>query len=87
MPTTVRATYANGVLTPLEPLELTEGCEITVTIASPSGPTDSPAYPNYVKRMLADRASWPPDELAGPPTDLARNKKHHLYGHPKADNP
>ena len=32
MTTTVKATYANGVLTPVEPLDLEEGEEVTVSI-------------------------------------------------------
>ncbi|MDD9995379.1 MAG: antitoxin family protein [Dehalococcoidia bacterium] len=32
MTTHVRARYANGVLTPLEPLDLEEGAEVTVSV-------------------------------------------------------
>ena len=30
------------------------------------------------------RASIPPEAWDGVPTDLVKNKKHYLYGHPKA---
>ncbi|MYB42503.1 MAG: DUF104 domain-containing protein [Chloroflexi bacterium] len=32
MTTTVKATYANGVLTPSEPLDIEEGTEVTLTV-------------------------------------------------------
>lgn len=32
MTTTVQATYANGVLTPSEPLDIEEGTEVTLTV-------------------------------------------------------
>ena len=34
MTSTFKARYANGALTPLEPLDLAEGAEVTVSIAS-----------------------------------------------------
>ena len=33
MPTEVRARYANGKLEPLEPLNLTEGCVVTLSVS------------------------------------------------------
>jgi predicted DNA-binding antitoxin AbrB/MazE fold protein len=35
MTITIQATYANGVLTPKEPLALAEGTEVRVTIGAP----------------------------------------------------
>ena len=32
------------------------------------------------------RASYPVDMWDGLPTDLAKNKKHYLYGHPKEED-
>ena len=31
------------------------------------------------------RESYPPDMWDGLPTDLAKNKKHYLYGHPREE--
>ena len=38
MATTVKATYANGVLTPLEPLDIEEGKEVTLSIDGDTEP-------------------------------------------------
>lgn len=82
MSTQIRARYANGKLEPLEPLDLKDGCEVIVEISEQQPPSD-PNYPDYVNWILAEQANWPPSEFEGPPSDLAQNKKHHLYGYPK----
>ena len=79
MPTQVKARYANGKLEPLEPLDLREGCEVILEISE----EQPPQYPGYVNRILAEQATWPATEVDGPPSDLAMNKKHYLYGYPK----
>ena len=80
MTTTVKATYANGVLTPLEPLDLEEGEQVTVSIEgrpSSEGATS-------VLRLIADLHAVAPDLGRNDlPTDMAENYKHYLYGHPK----
>lgn len=38
----VRARYANGVLTPLEPLDLEEGAEVTVSLQDAAGEASAP---------------------------------------------
>ena len=81
MTTHVKARYANGVLTPLEPLDLEEGTEITVSFEEAQPPkTGLAAVVEMVDRL---RESYPQDMWDGLPTDLAKNKKHYLYGHPK----
>ena len=82
MTTTVKATYANGVLTPLEPLDLEEGEQVTVSIedAPPSGEARGESLLEMFDRL---RRSVPADTWDDLPTDLAKNKKHYLYGHPK----
>ena len=84
MTTTVKATYSNGVLTPLEPLDLKEGEQVTVSIE------DSPAVGGglvaIAKRVKKLHNSIPQDAGDSLPTDLARNKKHYLYGHPKEED-
>ena len=85
----VKARYANGVLTPLEPLDLEEGVEVTVSVESvPEGNQPSPPTPKQGLAAIMEmvdglRESYPPDMWDGLPSDLAKNKKHYLYGHPK----
>lgn len=85
----VRARYANGVLTPLEPLDLEEGTEVTVSVqdgaTEASGEATAPkqGLAAIVEMALEMQKDIPPEELANLPTDLAKSKKHYLYGHPK----
>ena len=78
----VKARYANGVLTPLEPLDLEEGKEVVVSIED-APPRGLAAVVVKVKELQKDIPPEAWDEL---PTDLAKNKKHYLYGHPKEDD-
>ena len=84
MTTTVKATYANGVLTPTEPLDIEEGREVTLSIddAQMAG-GGLAAIAIRVKEL---HKSMPSDSVDGLPADLAKNKKHYLYGHPKEEN-
>ncbi len=70
MPARIHARYANGVLTPLDPLDLREGVELALAIdtAQPVLPAPAEADP---------RISQP---------DFSRNKKRYLYGHPKQED-
>ena len=79
----VKARYANGVLTPLEPLELEEGKEVMVSIEDASPARGLAAIVAKVKELQKD---IPPEAWDDLPTDLAKNKKHYLYGHPKEDD-
>ena len=83
-----KARYANGVLTPLEPLDLDEGKEVMLSIEDTETPVqDAPCAGNgpesIVQLFERLRSSVPPDAWDDLPTDLAKNKKHYLYGHPK----
>ena len=86
---TVRARYENGVLTPLEPLDLEEGAEVSVSVESaPVGASEETPAPKrglagIVERVLEMQKEIPPEAWDALPTDLAKNKKHYLYGHPK----
>ena len=80
----VRARFGNGVLVPLEPLNLAEGEEVVVSISDAS-PSDN--NPESMLDMFASlRKSVPHDAWDDLPTDLAKNKKHYLYGFPKEAN-
>ena len=87
--TTVRARYEDGVLQPLEPLDLDEGREVTVSIEDAAPPQPNGAPPTEARQeTLAEmferyEKSVPPGTWDDVPSDLAMNKKHYLYGHPK----
>ena len=98
---TVRARYDKGVLTPLEPLEFEDGAEVIVAVEravangtdgdNPLGATDNaPEHPKgllgIVEMVDKMRESYPPDMWDGLPSDLAKNYKHYLYGHPKVED-
>ena len=80
----VKARYSKGVLMPLEPLDLEEGKEVVVSIevATPQA-TGEETILEMFERL---RNSVPPDTWDDLPTDLVKNKKHYLYGHPKEDD-
>ena len=84
MTTTVKATYANGVLTPLEPLDLEEGEQVTVSIEEASAVGGGLAA--IAKRVKRLHKSMPQEAGDSLPTDLVRNKKHYLYGHPNEED-
>ena len=87
----IKARYAHGVLTPLEPLDLDEGKEVILSIQEPEAAVDNAqsssngpeSIPQLFERL---RNSVPPDTWDDLPTDLARNKKHYLYGHPREED-
>ncbi len=86
----VKARYADGVLTPLEPLDLDEGKEVMVSIEdTEAGLKDVPAtgqgLASLAARVAELRESVPPETWDDLPTDLAMNKKHYLYGHPREE--
>ena len=88
---TVRARYENGVLTPLEPLDLEEGKEVEVSVEDSRAQTTAPEGSG---NALADMAALAerliekyPDDGTPRPTDGSINYKHYLYGHPKKEVP
>ena len=80
----VKARYSNGVLTPLEPLELEDGKEVMVSIED--DPQVTGGLASVVARVKELQKDIPPDAWDDLPTDLAKNKKHYLYGHPKEND-
>ena len=83
MVTNVRAKFSAGVLRPLEPLDLEEGAEVAVSIEDAPAPKRGLA--GIVERVLKTQKGIPPEAWNDLPTDLAKNKKHYLYGHPKEE--
>ena len=77
----VKARYANGVLTPLEPLHLEEGKEVLVSIEDATPQANGKE--SILEMFERLRNSVPPDTWNDLPTDLVKNKKHYLYGHAK----
>ncbi|MDE2932278.1 MAG: antitoxin family protein [Chloroflexota bacterium] len=84
MGASVKARYAGGVLTPLEPLDLEEGEEVRLSIEG-SQPSGAPRE-SLVEMFDRLRKSVPPDTWDDMPADLVRNKKHYLYGHPREED-
>ena len=84
MMVSVKARFSNGVLTPLEPLDLEDGAEVTVSIADAPPPGQArESIPEMFERL---RKSVPPEAWDTMPTDGAKNYKHYLYGHPKVED-
>ena len=77
----VKARYSNGALVLLEPLDLEEGDEVTVSVDE--APQAAPTRESILEMFDRLRKSVPPDTWDELPTDLVKNKKHYLYGHPK----
>ncbi|MXW24866.1 MAG: DUF104 domain-containing protein [Dehalococcoidia bacterium] len=83
MTTTVKATYANGVFTPSEPLDIEDGEEVTLSIEGATSRKRGLA--GVVETVQELQRTIPPDAWDVLPTDGAKNYKHYLYGHPKED--
>jgi len=83
----VKAKYSNGVLTPLEPLDIAEGAEVALVIQEI--PLEAAAQGANVigdMSMLArNLIEKYPDDGRDRPTDGSINYKHYLYGHPKKE--
>ena len=84
----IKATYRDGVFLPSEPVELEDGCEVTVSVNStaeqPPRSTELLSnLPRHVQWILEEQATWPDEERDHWPRDFAMNYKHYLYGHPK----
>lgn len=77
----VKARYSNGVLTPLEPLDLEDGKEVVVSIED--APKVLGGLASVVAKVKELHRDIPQDAWDVLPSDLAKNKKHYLYGHPK----
>ena len=77
------AEYINGALEPLEPLDLKEGTVVTLYIEE----QDQKQRQVHSALATADRIreSALADIWDNLPTAGAKNYRHYLYGHPKAE--
>lgn len=66
---TVKGKVKNGVVVPVEPVQLPEGADVLVELQDPATPG-----------AWAERFFGKADDL---PEDSAQNLDHYLYGHPK----
>ncbi len=80
----VKARFSNGVLTPLEPLDLEEGKEVVVSIED--APPPAKGKESILEMFERLRKSVPPEAWDNMPTDGAKNYKHYLYGHPRVED-
>ena len=81
----VKARFSNGVLTPLEPLDLKEGEEEEVSIEHAQSPdAEAPSLLDMIDDL---HECVPQDVWSGGPSDGAKNYKHYLYGRPRDDVP
>lgn len=90
MTTTVRATYANGVLTPQEPLDLEEGKQVTVSIedapVSDGAPPGEAQGESLIEMFARLRKSVPPGAWDEMPIDGAQDYRDYLHGRPRTDD-
>ncbi len=82
----VKAKFTNGTIVPLEPLDIEEGREVVVSIEDATLEQPAKKTESILEMFERLRKSVPPDAWDGLPTDLAKNKKHYLYGHPKEED-
>lgn len=80
----VRARFSNGVLEPLEMLDLDEGQEVVVSIEDATPPVKRKE--SVLEMFERLRNSVPSDTWDNMPTDGAKNYRHYLYGHPKVQD-
>ncbi len=88
MITNVKAKFTNGALVPLEPLDLEEGEEVMVSVDEMQremGEQKEGPLLRILRKVQERQAELPADTWDGLPTDLVKNKKHYLYGHPKEE--
>jgi len=86
----VRARYENGVLTPLDPLNLSEGCEVTVDVSIDDDNSDATsetktANPRILEIIDEIRRDFP-NAFSDLPHDGSKNYKHYLYGQPRDED-
>ena len=84
MTITVKAKYAKGVLTLLEPLDLAEGTEVVVSVDEQ--PVEEEPTANSLLEIFDRMHRVTPEETwANLPVDGSKNVDHYLYGWPKVE--
>ena len=81
----IKAHFRGGVFVPEEAIELEDGCEATVEINDQTSAL-RPGLLGIVDKVNELHQSMPEDAWDDVPTDLAKNKKHHLHGHPREED-
>ncbi|MCY4617834.1 MAG: hypothetical protein OXD50_04680 [Chloroflexi bacterium] len=82
MPTRVRARYVDGRLELLDPLNLPDGCNVMLDVATESSDQESDG--SWLLDVVDGlHGEYPPELWEDRPQDFVRHKKHYLYGHPK----
>lgn len=86
----IRARYANGVLIPLEPIDLSEGREVSVDISVDEENDEAPSLTEVgnprVLEIVDELRSEYPDAFSSIPHDGGKYYKHYLYGHPRDED-
>ena len=77
----VKAEYRDGVLRPLETLELAEGAIVTLQIEE-NQDTGQKTH-SILETANRIRQAAPPGTWDKVPTDASINYRHYMYGHPK----
>lgn len=84
------ATYANGVPTPSEPLDIGKGKKVTlskeVTLSIEDLASPKRGLADIVKAAQELHRAIPPGAWDVPLEDGARNYKHYPYGSPKEED-
>jgi hypothetical protein len=75
MTTAVKAIYENGVLTPIEPVQLQERTEVEVLVPTPSPSDDDPTGWTAAQALIGF--------IDGAPADMAEHHDAYLYGRPR----
>ena len=88
MITNIRARFSEGVLTPLDPLDLPEGEEVTLHIENghsqePPSQTTTSDTPSLIEMFDNIREAAPGEVEDTLPPDLSKNIDHYLYGVPR----
>ena len=79
----LKARYANGVLTLLEPIDLEEGQEVMIRIEDEAGLSpDGDSVLDMFERL---HQAAPPGTWDSLPSDGSKNIDHYLYGAPKEE--
>ncbi|MDE2938833.1 MAG: antitoxin family protein [Chloroflexota bacterium] len=79
----LKAEWANGILKPLEPLDLREGAILTLIIEQDEA-KDLESH-NVLETIDRLREPIGQDDWDGIPTDGAKNYRHYRYGHPRVE--